>query len=297
MSHEPFIKDSDVIDGLNIKYLKFFGLWKVINDYRTTGNRNLFIKFKVFLTLFLAVPYVLCQYICYFFIKADLQKATILNLHSLPALHICWKILIFWLRMDSQCRLLGLVRKDFIKVPKEKREAAKEIYEKITKTANLFCVAAFILDSSVIIIAILFPGVSVDYILYHTGNVFDVTTGRKKILAGWYPLPINESPYYEMVLVYEAVLVGWGGMMLAVYDSLVCQSLMSLYAQYKVLGYHVSTLKIDSHSRRTKNGENNDSEMLKELKVILQDHQRLLRYYIEIFSYPAFSSSPILLAP
>ncbi|CAH1406947.1 unnamed protein product [Nezara viridula] len=51
MNHQPSISDSDVIDGLYMKYLKFFGLWKVINDYRTTGKRNAIIKFQLAMTL------------------------------------------------------------------------------------------------------------------------------------------------------------------------------------------------------------------------------------------------------
>ncbi|CAH1406935.1 unnamed protein product [Nezara viridula] len=55
MSYQPVIKDSDIIDGLSVKYLKFYGLWKVINDYRTTGEKNAMIRLHIWGTIFLVV--------------------------------------------------------------------------------------------------------------------------------------------------------------------------------------------------------------------------------------------------
>ncbi|CAH1406934.1 unnamed protein product [Nezara viridula] len=75
MSHQPIIKDSDIIDGLSVRYLKLYGLWKVINDYRETGKKNVIIKFHLLATLVLALPSIISQMISYFVIDIDIQKA------------------------------------------------------------------------------------------------------------------------------------------------------------------------------------------------------------------------------
>ncbi|KAE8573618.1 odorant receptor 82a-like [Halyomorpha halys] len=274
------IADSDIIDGLSIRFLKFFGLWKVINDYRTTGKKNSIIRFTVIISFILAVPYVLFQYLSYSSIKVDLQKATFLNLYPLPALQMICRILVFWFRMDRQCRLYNLLKKDFLHIPENKRVLVDKVYQKICKTSNICCTASMIVNFSIIGLYIFNPGISVDYILYHTGNMDAVTTGRKKILGGWYPLPMAQTPYYEIIFVYEATCVSWAGILLAVYFCLFFQVLISLYAQFTVLGVHISTLKFQSNKKDRKC----DTKMFKELSQILRDHQKLLRYTDELKS-------------
>lgn len=292
MSYQSPIYDSDVIDGLYLRYLKFFGLWRVINDYRTTGKKNAIIKFQLAITLMFAVPYIFTQYLSFFVIKVDIQKATFLNLHTLPAIQICCKILVIWFRLDSQCRLFNLVRKDFLYIPQCNKTSAEEIFKRISKKANVLCMAAFIVNTSVVISSIAVPGISVDYILYHTGNMDAVTTGKKKILGGWYPLQMDVTPYYEIVFVYETTFILWAGILLAVYISLFYQTLMCLYAQFSVLCVHASSLRVDSDAkkitmlRRYHRYQSVDSEMYKELYIIIQYHKKLLRFFL--FSYYLF---------
>lgn len=270
------ILDSDIIDGLSVRYLKFFGLWKIINDYRTTGKRNAILKFKVVVTLLLTIPYIFSQYLSYWTIEVDIQKATFLNLHSLPALQICCKVLVLWFRIGSQCRLFDLIKKDFLGIPKSKEDVAKKIFSKITSECNRLCSAAFLINTSVVILSIIDPGISVDYIMYHTGNMHTVTTGKKKILGGWYPLSIDKSPFYEAIFVYEILLIIWGGILLAVYVCLFYQVLMCLYAQFSVLALHVSTLKY-SYVKDDKEMGSENSKLYKELYQVLQEHQKILR--------------------
>ncbi|KAE8573094.1 odorant receptor 24a-like [Halyomorpha halys] len=284
MSYLPPITESDVIDGLYLRYLKFFGLWGVINDYRTTGKRNRIIKFQLLITLMFAVPYIFTQYLSFFVIKVDIQKATFLNLHTLPAIQICCKIMVIWFRLDSQCRLFNLVRKDFIYIPEYNREAANKIFKEISNKANILCIAAFIVNTAVIISSIAVPGISVDYILYHTGNMDAITSGRKKILGGWYPLQMDESPHYEIVFVYETTFILWAGILLAVYISLFYQVLMCLYAQFSVLCIHVSSLRSDPDAEKKYRNRKVDSEIYKELYIIIRNHQKLLSYANELRS-------------
>lgn len=277
------IKESDIFKGLNVRYLKIFGLWRVINDYRKTGKRNFIIKFEVFCTFILTLPYVVCQYMSYFNIKVDIQKATFLNLYPLPALQMCCRIAVFWFRIDTQCRLYDLIKKNFLNIPEEDRVEVEEIYKKFSKVSNMCCMATLIVNATIVSLYVVNPGISVDYILYHTGSMTEVTTGRKKILGGWYPVPMAESPYYEVIFVYEAVCILWGGLFLAVYFSLYYHVLVCLYAHFTVLGFQISKLQL---RREVKNGEstscinrnhNNNSKVYENLIHIIRDHQKLLR--------------------
>ncbi|KAE8573615.1 odorant receptor 10-like isoform X1 [Halyomorpha halys] len=281
MSYQTVIADSDVIHGLNVGYLKFFGIWKTIKEYRACGKRNAIIKIKVFITLLLALPYIFCQYLSYFMIKVDIQKATFLNLHTLPALQMCCKILVFWFRLDSQSKLYDLMRKDFISIPKSNTSVTDEIYEKIAKKSNVLCKAAFVVNTSIVVLSIADPGISVDYILYHTGNMNTVTTGKKKIMGGWYPLPIDKSPFYEIIFAYEMIVMIWGGLFLAVYICMFYQVLMCLYAQFAVLSHHLTTLKFKLNQ---KTNQRNNSLLYNQLRDIIKDHQKLLSYANELRS-------------
>ncbi|KAE8573620.1 Odorant receptor 43, partial [Halyomorpha halys] len=280
MTYQDVIEDSDIIDGLSVRYLKLFGLWKVINDYRTTGKRNKIIKITVLVSFILIVPYITFQCISYFKIKVDIQKATFLNLNSMFALQLCCRLLVFWYRMGSQCRLVNLLKKDFLNIPTQNRKAVDEMYKKISKTSNMCCTTYMISNIIIVVLLIAKPDTSVDYILYHTGNMDAITTGRKKILGGWYPFPMNESPYYELIFIYESICSIWTGLLLVVYFCLFFQVLFSLYAQFMVLGLHIGTLKIEDQDQVHKN----DIKMYETFQRVLKDHQNLLRYSEELIS-------------
>ncbi|KAE8573098.1 odorant receptor 85b-like [Halyomorpha halys] len=287
MGDKAAITDSDVIDGINIKYLKFFGLWGVINDYRTTEKKNSVLKFQVIITLLLMVPSIICQYVGFFVIEVDLQKASILNFHSLPSLQVCCKHLVFWFHLDRICRLNNLMTKNFLKesIPEFQSEKVISIYRKIIKQTNIFCLVALVVVFTGLSLIVLNPDVPVDYILYHTGNMFDITTGRFKISTGWYPLPMDKSPWYEIVLVYEGTLVVWGSLFVLAFICFYYQILMCLYAHFVVLGSHISDLNIDSdYQKNSIEYKKFNLQRYRELYRILQDHQKLLSYTAELKS-------------
>ncbi|KAE8573613.1 odorant receptor 10-like [Halyomorpha halys] len=278
------ISDKDIIDGLNVKYLKMFGLWKVINDYRATGKRNAILKFEVGLITLLVIIYSICQFMSFFNIQFDVQKFTFLNLYTLPGFQAVFKILVFWFRIEDQCKMYNLVRKDFLKIPSHKEAHVKRIYENISAKSNMFCNAAILINTSTVILWILYPGLPVDYILYNIGSTDVVRTGRNKILGGWYPMPMGETPYYEIIFVFEAVMIIIGGLNLAVYICQFFQVLMCLYAQFAVLGYHLSTLKFNAVDGDDRIEDSENNAMYKELNEILEDHQKLLSYANELKS-------------
>nr|WVD93644.1 odorant receptor 31 [Graphosoma rubrolineatum] len=280
MGRQQAIKDEDVIDGLSIRYLKLTGVWSYLNEYRTTGKRNWIMDFKIFFTLLISSPYFFCQYVSYFVIDVDLQKATFLNLHAWPGAQVCFKVLVFWFRIENISRLSNLMSKDFLTLPKHQVGGAKRTYMKITRIFNMFVNTSFIVCLISITSYLSQPSVSVDYILYHTGNMADVKGGRYKILHGWYPLPMNKSPYFEAIFVYEAFLICWNAIAFPLFDSLYYQLLMCLYAQFSVLGLQLSTLKI--HDNKNPKTNDSNSPIYNELYQIIKDHQKLLSYANEI---------------
>ncbi|KAE8573097.1 odorant receptor 10-like [Halyomorpha halys] len=281
------MRDSDVIDGLSIRYLKIFGIWKIINDYRTTGNKNMILKIQVIVTVMLTVPSILSQCLALLVIEVDIQKATILNFHALPALHALARHLVFWFNIDSICRLYNLMRKDFLEktVNDIEREKVEFIYRKFSREINTTCLVVFIVINIAGSFILIFPGISVDYILYHTGSMSAVTTGRKKLSTGWYPLPMDTSPCYEIVVLYEGILVTWTASSIIVFMCLYYQLLMCLHAQFAMTVSHVSTLKIDyKYEKNNIESSFTNHQVYSRLYRILQDHQKLLSYAAELRS-------------
>ncbi|KAE8573541.1 odorant receptor 10-like isoform X2 [Halyomorpha halys] len=283
MGYQAEIRDSDVIDGLSIRFLKLFGMWRALNDYRTTGKKSIIIKLHIFGSLMITVPYVVFQVQSFFTIQFDIQKVTFVNLHPLPALQMCCRMLLFWFHMDRVCRLYDMIRKDFINIPEYMRDSVRELYIKTNRTFNVTCLVIFIWNAGIEFIFIVFPKVSVDYVQHHTGSMAAVKTGRKKILSGWFPCPMDEYPYYEIIYVYEAFCLLWAATLLNVYFCMFYQVLMCLYAQFTVLGARLSNLKLDfpdfGLSKRHKNIiQNCNYNLYQELYESLRDHQKLLRY-------------------
>lgn len=272
----PVIGDEDILDGLSVWFLKMTGLWRVINHYRVTGKRNRIIKFKLFVTLLLNLPYIISQYLAFFFIKVDIQKTTFLNLHSVPCLQIVARFMVFWFRVDSVTEFYSLVRKDFLTcVPESKREAVRDMNRKISWKANMLYNSTIICNLSVAALWIAVPGISVEYIAHRTGNMADVKGGKKKILGGWYPLPITESPYYEVIFYMEIILQLWDSVMLSVYAGIFFLPLVCLHAQFSALGHHLSTLTAEDSNV---GGPAEDSPIYRQLYQIIGEHLKLIKY-------------------
>ncbi|KAE8573090.1 odorant receptor 82a-like [Halyomorpha halys] len=282
MIYQDAIKDEDIIDGLDVRYLKFFGLWKIINDYRTSGKRNVVVKLHLLLTILVSVPYVFLQYMSYFFIDVDMQKATYLNVNTLPAIQACCKVLVLWTRLGSICKLSGLMKKEFIEISEENKAAASEICKKITYKSNILYKTALCMNAGSAVVYLLSPGISVDYILYHTGNMAAVTTGRKKHLAAWYPLPFDNSPYFEIVFAFEALLISWDAIILVVYICMYYQILTCLYVQFTLLGLQMSSLKNENIKKKDNIIKKADRTTYDKLYRALESHKELLSYTNEL---------------
>nr|WVD93637.1 odorant receptor 24 [Graphosoma rubrolineatum] len=276
------IRDSDIFDGQTIFYMKFVGIWKIVNTYRTSGKMSLVFRLEWYLTLLLSVPFQVLQVISPYYIEVDLEKATILILNTVSFLHMVAKHGTFWWNIKGHAELFRLMTKDVLSsIPQYKRTEAKKIYKDATKRCNFYCKMIITVTYSVWSMWTFNPSVKSDYILFHTGNMKDVTTGPKKILGGWYPVPFSESPWTEIVYIYEAVLLLWCAVIVSIFDTVVTQEVIGLYAHMSVLNFHISTLtkeEVIFHSKKEIYSEQEAEDlMLKEFIAIIRDHQYLLR--------------------
>ncbi|CAH1401778.1 unnamed protein product [Nezara viridula] len=282
MSYQAEIGDSDVIEGLDIRFLVKSGMLRLINDYRTTGKMNSTIKIHLIGTFIITLPYMVCQGLSLLKVQYDIKKGTFVILHPMAAFQIYCRILVLWFGMESQSRLYNMIRKDFLNIPKELSADVSELYQKKNRTSNLCCKATFIWNASIELLYIFFPGVSVDYIQNRTRGKPAVISGRNKILSGWYPVPMSEYPYYELIYLYETLCLLWSSTLLGLYFCMYFQLLMCLCTQYVTLGYRVTKLKVDPV--KYKRDQKYKSNIYKELCEVLKDHQKLLRYTDELRS-------------
>nr|WVD93642.1 odorant receptor 29 [Graphosoma rubrolineatum] len=282
MSYLPEIEESNVIEGLDIRFLIKSGMMRFINDNRTTGKRNYTIKIHLIGTIFITLPYIVCQALSLFEVQYDIKKGTFVILHPTAALQIYCRILVLWFRTESQSRLYNMIQKDFLNIPKELSAGISQLYRKENRTSNVCCMATFIWNASIELLYIFFPGVSVYYIQNRSKSKGAVATGRNKILSGWYPVPMSEYPYYEIIYLYETLGLLWSSTLLGLYFCMYFQLLMCLCTQYVALGYRISKLKIDLV--KYKRDQKYKSSIYQELCQIVKDHQKLLRYTDELRS-------------
>ncbi|KAE8573303.1 odorant receptor 10-like [Halyomorpha halys] len=264
------LQKSDLFDGLNIGHLKFYGLWNGINDYRSTRKTSCIFKFNMTVSALYVFPFVVFQFICIFIISVDLKMATFVYMNGVSAAQVLFKIIVFWYRFKDQCDLVDLLRVDFLSsIPDSKTRHVNEIYKKNSLRCNIFTILAFTGNVLTIITWTILPGFNTE----KTG------TGRKKILSGWYPVTYSESPWYEIVFVYEVILICWHGSLVSLYESFLLMLLVGLYSHFVVLGYHLSTLKKNDKAVVKAGVDTKIDEAFNiELKKIMQDYNKLLRY-------------------
>ncbi|CAH1397549.1 unnamed protein product [Nezara viridula] len=264
------LSQSDLLEGLRVVHLQVFGLWHALNTYRSSSKKSYKLLVYIISTLVVVAPYLVSQILCAFYVKMSLQMAIYLILNTMPTFQAITKMGVFWFHIEEMSILFDLLREDFLTcVPPHKKSRAKEIYRSITKRSNMFCFLAFFANTITVVTWIAMPG-------------FDTNlkgTGRKKVIAGWYPVPYSETPYYEVVLTYESFLMVWFGLSLCPYECFLVQLMSGLCAHFSVLNHHLATLtKEDIFGRfGPENRRDGNAVLNEELKKIFDDYNKLLR--------------------
>ncbi|KAE8573643.1 odorant receptor 43b isoform X1 [Halyomorpha halys] len=276
------VMEKDLMDGLSIFFVKYLGFWGTVNTYRTSGKANFFFKVQWFLT-FLCIPFPIFQFMSPAYIKFDLEKATIIMLNTLSFLQMTFKQVVYSMNLKEHAALLEVMTNDILRsLPEYKKPNAKRIFKRITKKCNFWCFIAVVIAFTAVSLWTMNPCISSEYIANHVGNMKDVTTGPKKILGGWYPIPFTRSPWEEIVYVYEFLLFFWVGYTVMIYELVITMEVMTLHAQVSVLNYHVSTLSKKeivqySDKKGLTQGEVEDL-FYKELLAIIRDQEMLFGY-------------------
>lgn len=281
MAFSEVVKEGDLMDGLSIFFIKYLGIWNIVNTYRTSGKLNLVFKLQWFVTI-LCLSFPIFQIMCPAFIQIDLEKATIIMLNTISFLQMMFKQGVFWMNLKDHAILLEVMTKNIItSIPEHKKAHAKRIYKKVSRKCNFWCLTAVVITFVAVSVWTMNPRIMSEYIANHVGNMKDVTTGPKKILGGWYPVPFTRSPWAQIVYVYEFLLFFWCGYIVAIYELMVTMEVMTLHAQMAVLSYHVSTLSKSEIVRQSgkKGLTQREVEDLfyEELLAIIRDHEMLLR--------------------
>lgn len=262
------IEESELLEGMSVILLKTTGLWKAINTYLTTGRRTIGLNILTAYSIFYALPYVLFQLVSMFVIRVNVEKLTFLFLNSFPCIQVFLKVSVFWYRIEEQSDIFTLLEQNFLNcIPPHKMIKVKEIYRRWAKLSNISCIMAF--ASMILCMSswIIVPGID---------GVDDTGAVSKKILGGWYPFAFSRPPWNEIVFYYEMILMSTHGSLISLFECVMVQPLLCLCAHFTVLGYHISTLKAEDviYSK----SKNASDYMNKELRGILFDYERLLRY-------------------
>ncbi|CAH1406915.1 unnamed protein product [Nezara viridula] len=282
MARGEVVKEEDLMDGLSIFFIKHLGIWNTVTTYRKSGKLNLVFKVQWFVTI-LCLSFPIFQIMCPAFIQIDLEKATIILLNTVSFLQMTFKQGVFLMNIKDHAILLEVMTKNIItSLPEYKKAHARKIYNKISRRCNIWCLSAVIITFIAVAFWNVNPRINSEYIANHVGNMKDVTTGPKKILGGWYPVPFTRSPWAEIVYVYEFCLFAWCGFTVALYEMVITMEVMTLHAQMSVLSYHIKTLNkkeiVQYSGKKGLTQREVEDLFYKELLAIIRDHKTLLRY-------------------
>lgn len=262
---QPF-QESELFDGLNILNLKVCGLWSAVNHYRVHGRTGKLITLVVAALSISTIPYEVFQFIYLFIFQMNIHKLSFYVINSLAQFEVQIKVIYFWYRIKEETYLFDLLQTNFLSsVPDQKRAKVNEIYKQTARRCNIFCFFAYTECFTACLCWILFPGYDTDA----SGE------GRKKILSGWYPFQVSETPIYEVIFAYEILAVVTAGIIIPLYSVIIMQ-LMGLYAHFSVLAFLISDLRKEQTTEQISDISSNKA-LNSQLHAIKEDYDKLLR--------------------
>ncbi|XP_014261210.1 odorant receptor 45b-like [Cimex lectularius] len=290
------LEESDLVDGLSVNYMKYSGLWTIINEYRETGRKNAMLKIGVFITMIFLCPFITFSLSSFFVIEVDFQAATMFVLNPCSCIQSVLKVLVFWFGLESQCQILNMMRKDFLNcIPKDKEEEANEIMKNIAHRSNYFCVAGITANTACVLVWNFIPVLRSQYFREELNIKLDnmETNSPNKILGGWYPFNYTVTPWSEGVYVFEFIVCAWAGFVISLHECILIQLVMLLWGHLKVVSFVLSNIRRSDflvkkrfsaiHSFKNYEDDSiNSSEAVSKrmndhLLICLKDHQHLMK--------------------
>ncbi|XP_014261573.2 odorant receptor 22c-like [Cimex lectularius] len=242
---EP-LEESDLVEGLSVNYMKYSGLWKIINDYRVTGKKNILLKIGLLISFLFPGHYVMFSLSSIFFSEVDFQAATMFVLNPCSGLQSVLKVLVFWFGLHSQCQILNMMKKDFLRcIPKDKAEEAKEIMKKIAIRSNYFCIAGISANAICVLVWNFIPILRSQYFREELNIKLDnmETNTPNKILGGGYPFNYTITPWSECVYVFEFIVCAWAGFVISLHECILIQLVMLLWGHIQVINFVLSNIR------------------------------------------------------
>nr|AQM56062.1 olfactory receptor [Apolygus lucorum] len=268
MSRYGKIEDDELVNSIDIWYLKRSGLWEVFNHYREHGVRNRRFTLWKIITLILFVPIGFFSLCGPFFTETDLEGMTLVILNPMTSSQTVIKFAILWYGIETQCRVLELFKRDFLTcVPPSMQAKASEILTKAAKKANKLANLGILTDVITVSFWNILPLLRSEYFRIELGiTAFGTPLRHNKILGFWYPVDYDETPYVQFVYCYEFLSCVWAGFVIALLEGLVIHLVILLTANIKVMHHLLEELK-------TSNGTLNSETLL----TYIKDHQKLVK--------------------
>nr|APZ81501.1 olfactory receptor 79 [Adelphocoris lineolatus] len=239
------IGDDEIVNGLDIWYLKCSGLWDVFNDYRDSGARNKLFRIWMVITVMFFAPLAFLSTFGPFFVEADLEGLTLIILNPMSCSQTVIKFAVLWYGIETQCKLLDLFKNDFLTcVPPDKKLKASRILTASAKKANILAYLGIFMDAATVAVWNILPILRSEFFRVQLGiTAFGTPMKHNKILGFWYPVDYDVAPYVQFVYCYEFFTCFWAGFIIALLEGLIVQLILLLTANIRVLQYLLEEIK------------------------------------------------------
>ncbi|CAB0003551.1 unnamed protein product [Nesidiocoris tenuis] len=268
------IKDEEMADGLDVSYLKRSGLWEIFNHYRETGEKNSVAKMMMYYNIVVLTPFLTSCLVGPFYSNLDLEEVTATLLNPLTTVQMIIKFcLCFWQGIETQSKLLELMKKDFLKcVPPEKRAEKDRILKEAGERATFIQNLILVINCTTILFWNVLPIIRSEFARETLGLSFlGKPKGHNKILGYWFPGNIDDTPNVQILFVYEFVGCFTTGMTLTLIEILIAQNMVMLTGQFKVLMLLMSQVEARP--------SNVSDRLLPYIKAHQQLIEQVYRYY------------------
>ncbi|BES96618.1 Hypothetical protein NTJ_09430 [Nesidiocoris tenuis] len=240
------IVDNEMVEGLDVWYLRRTALWEMLNVYRETGKKNYVWWLYFFITYGFCFPIILSSLLGPFFVEKDLEGMTLTLLNPLTTVQMVVKFqLCLWTGLESQSKLLNLMKKDFLTcIPPEKKARAEEILRESGREATFVANIALFINGLTVSTLNIIPILRSEFFHESLGiKFFGKPSGHNKILGFWWPGDLDETPESQLIYIYEFGICSYVGLFITLIEALIAQNIIMLTAHLKVLIFLIREIK------------------------------------------------------